>query len=54
MTMRRLLAGCSDRSEECFDKLSMNGNFSAISKFSPLVLSVSKDSDKVFQHPAGS
>jgi hypothetical protein len=47
MTVGRLLPGCSNKSEECFDKLSTNGK-------SQLFLKVSADSNKVFWHPAGS
>ena len=37
--------GILDKSKECFDKLSMNG---LVSRLSPFVLSVSKDSERVF------
>jgi hypothetical protein len=37
-----------EKSKECFDKLSMNGNFSGNSNLSPFVLSVSKDSERFF------
>jgi hypothetical protein len=37
---------------ECFDKLSMHGFSSGNSSFGPLVLSLSKDSERVFQQPA--
>ena len=37
------------KGKECFDKLSMNGNFSANSNLSPFVLSLSKDSERGFQ-----
>ena len=40
------------KGKECFDKLSMNGIFSIISKLPPFVLSPSKDSGGVFQQPA--
>jgi hypothetical protein len=39
---------------ECFDKLSMHGFSSGNSSSGPLVLSLSKDSERVFQQPAGS
>jgi hypothetical protein len=37
-----------EKSKECFDKLSMNGNFSGNSNLSPFVLSASKDSERLF------
>jgi hypothetical protein len=37
-----------EKSKECFDKLSMNGNFSGNSNLSPFVLSASKDSERFF------
>jgi hypothetical protein len=37
-----------EKSKECFDKLSMNGNFSGNSNLSPFVLSASKDSERSF------
>jgi NitT/TauT family transport system substrate-binding protein len=37
---------------ECFDKLSMHGFSSGNSSSGPLVLSLSKDSERVFQQPA--
>jgi hypothetical protein len=36
----------------CFDKLSMEGGFLIISDLSPLVLSLSKDSERVFHQSA--
>jgi hypothetical protein len=42
------------KSGECFDKLSMNGFNLIISSHSPFVLSLSKDSEKNFQHRAKS
>ena len=42
----------AEKSKKCFDKLSMHGNFSAISILAPFVLSLSKDSKRVFQPPA--
>jgi hypothetical protein len=38
--------GERQRNKECFDKLSMNGNFSANSNLAPFVLSPSKDSER--------
>ena len=35
------------KSKECFNVLSMNGNFSAISILFPFVLSLSKDSQRI-------
>jgi hypothetical protein len=37
---------------ECFDKLSMHGFSSGNSSSGPLVLSLSKDSERVFRQPA--
>jgi hypothetical protein len=37
---------------ECFDKLSMHGISSGNSSSGPLVLSLSKDSERVFHQPA--
>jgi hypothetical protein len=36
----------AEKSKECFDELSMNGNFSTNSNLFPFVLSVSKDSER--------
>jgi putative ABC transport system substrate-binding protein len=40
------------RGKECFDKLSMNGNFLADSNLSSFVPTLSKDSGRVFPRPA--
>ena len=41
------LAGAEKRIPECFDKLSMHGLGSGLADFFPLVLSLSKDSERL-------
>jgi ABC-type nitrate/sulfonate/bicarbonate transport system substrate-binding protein len=51
--MERLMrigsGGLPKKTEECFDEHSMNGSFPALSMLSPFVLSLSKDSEKIFR-----
>jgi phospholipid transport system substrate-binding protein len=42
-----------NKRKECFDELSTSGNFSAISILRAFVLSLSKESVRVLQHPTG-
>jgi ABC-type nitrate/sulfonate/bicarbonate transport system substrate-binding protein len=51
--MERQMKITARSGQECFDKLSMNGNFSLLSLLSSFVLSLSKDSERMFQRFAG-
>jgi hypothetical protein len=43
-SLKSATSGVMKKGKECFDELSINGNFSVISILSPFVLSLSKDS----------
>jgi len=51
--LKHLNGGLLKKGTECFESLSMNGILSIILTLFPFVLSPSKDSERVFQQPAG-